>query len=113
MDARSIEGFVCEMFAAEGQFAIGVGRTYDQAEDFCEAYYGGHLAKIRNQADYDKIADLARGYTQPLMIGLHSDGAGNWVWADGTAADMVGSLLPRGSQTLAHPLDDTAAQLAC
>eukprot|EP01052_Picozoa_sp_SAG31_P045331 SAG31_NODE_8231_length_1493_cov_1.263989_2_plen_149_part_00 len=77
------------MFAAADQFAIGTGRTYDQAEQFCEAYYGGHLAKIRNQADYDKVNDLTRGYTQPLYIGLRSDGDGNWVWADGSPADMT------------------------
>ena len=87
----NVEGFVCEMYAAEGQFAFGTGRTRDEAESFCQAYYGGSLATIRNQADYDKIASLAQGYTNPIMIGLHSDGSGNWAWADPSqpAPDMT------------------------
>ena len=82
-----ISGFVCEAYAAEGQFSIGLGRTYDEAEDFCQAYYGGHLASIHNQQDYDKIADLTQHYTQPVMLGLRSDGAGNWHWEDGSDLD--------------------------
>ena len=82
-----ISGFICEAYAAEGQFTIGLGRTYDEAEDFCQAYYGGHLASIHNQADYDKIADLSQHYTQPLMLGLRSDRAGNWRWEDGSRVD--------------------------
>ena len=53
----NIEGFVCEMYAAAGQFAIGVGRTYDEAGAFCHDYYGGTLASIHTQNDYDKLAD--------------------------------------------------------
>jgi hypothetical protein len=82
-----MSGFVCEMYAAEGSFAIGLGRTYDEAEDFCQAYYGGHLASIHNQQDYDRIADISQYYTQPLMIGLKSDSAGNWEWEDGSQVD--------------------------
>merc|ERR1719272_117734 len=83
----NIEGFVCEFYAAPGTFAIGTGRTYDEAEQFCADYYGGHLASIHSQRDYDTIAKLSKGYTQPLMLGLKSDAAGNWAWADGSHVD--------------------------
>merc|ERR1711871_1367682 len=82
-----ISGFVCEAYATPGSFAIGLGRNYVEAEDLCQSYYGGHLASIHNQRDYDKIADLSEHYTQPLMLGLRSDGAGNWAWEDGTQVD--------------------------
>lgn len=84
----NVEGFVCEFYAAPGTFAIGTGRSYDEAESFCQDYYGGHLASIHNQADYDKIALLTAHYSQPLRIGLHSDGQGNWEWADGSEMDI-------------------------
>ena len=83
-----ISGFVCEAYATPGSFAIGLGRNYVEAEDFCQSYYGGHLASIHNQRDYDKIADLSEHYTQPLMLGLRSDGAGNWHWEDGSQLDI-------------------------
>ena len=79
-----MSGFVCELYAAQGQYAIGLGRTYDEARTFCRDYYGGDLASIHTQADYDRIADISQHYTQPLMLGLKSDGAGNWEWADGS-----------------------------
>jgi hypothetical protein len=82
-----ISGFVCEAYAASGTFTIGLGRNRAEAEDFCQDYYGGHLASIHNQEDYDKIADLSQHYTQPLMIGLVGDGAGNWEWMDGSQVD--------------------------
>jgi hypothetical protein len=68
-------------------FAIGLGRTYDEAEDFCQAYYGGHLASIHTQHDYDRIAEISQHYTQPIMLGLKSDSVGNWHWEDGTRVD--------------------------
>lgn len=83
-----MSGFVCELYAAEGQYAIGLGRTYDEARTFCQDYYGGDLASIHNQAQYDRIADISQHYTQPLMLGLKSDGAGNWAWADGSRVDQ-------------------------
>merc|ERR1712146_605003 len=82
-----ISGFVCEAYVASDSFAIGLGRNRVEAEDFCQSYYGGHLASIHNQAEYDKIADLAQHYTQPLMIGLVGDNAGNWEWMDGTQVE--------------------------
>jgi len=82
-----MSGFVCELYAAQGQYAIGLGRTYDEARTFCHDYYGGDLASIHTQADYDRIADISQHYTQPLMLGLRSDGAGNWEWADGSRVD--------------------------
>jgi hypothetical protein len=82
-----MSGFVCELYAARGQYAIGLGRTYDEARTFCHDYYGGDLASIHTQADYDRIADISQHYTQPLMLGLRSDGAGNWEWADGSRVD--------------------------
>jgi hypothetical protein len=36
----------------------------------------------------DRIADISQHYTQPLMLGLKSDGAGNWAWADGSRVDQ-------------------------
>ena len=29
------------------------------------------------------------GYTKPVMIGLHSDSAGNWEWTDGSPVDLT------------------------
>jgi len=84
----NIEGFVCEMYTAPGQIAIGTRRNYEQANQFCLDYYGGTLMSIHTQDDYDKLAQLLQGYTQPVMIGLHSDAAGNWEWADGSPVDM-------------------------
>ena len=84
-----ISGFVCEAYVAEGSFTIGLGRNRAEAEDFCQSYYGGHLASIHTQEEYDKIADLTQFYTQPLMIGLTSDTAGNWAWMDGTPVDTA------------------------
>ena len=45
---------------------------------------GGHLYSIHDQKDYDKLKAASVGYTKPIMIGLHSDSAGNWEWTDGS-----------------------------
>eukprot|EP01052_Picozoa_sp_SAG31_P009316 SAG31_NODE_487_length_14980_cov_9.526376_9_plen_195_part_00 len=83
-----IEGFICEYYAAPGTFAIGLDRHFDNANQFCADQYGGHLATIHSQEDYDKIADISAGWTQPLLIGLRSDSAGNWEWVDGSPVDI-------------------------
>ena len=60
----------------------------DDANQFCADRYGGHLATIHSVQDYEKLAQVAAGWNQPLMIGLKSDGAGNW---------QVGALPCRGA----------------
>jgi hypothetical protein len=84
----NIDAFVCEAYAAPGSIAIGLGRTWDDANKFCMSHFGGTLLSIHNQHDYDTLARLAQGYTQPIMIGLHADGAGNWKWADKSPVKM-------------------------
>ena len=83
----TIEGFVCESFSAPGTLAIGLNRAFDDANQFCADRYGGHLATIHSVQDYEKLAQVAAGWNQPLMIGLKSDGAGNWQWVDGSHVD--------------------------
>ena len=36
----------------------------------------------------DCVQAATVGYTNPIIIGLMSDGAGNWEWADGSDVDM-------------------------
>jgi len=86
---KSIEGFVCEAYTAPGQIVIATGRNWQDANNFCKRTYGGTLMSIHNQRDYDKLAKLVRGYTKPVMIGLHSDGKGHWTWADRSRVDMT------------------------
>ena len=50
---------------------------------------GGHLYSIHDQKDYDKLHLAVAGYTKPVMIGLHSDSAGNWEWTDGSPVDLT------------------------
>ena len=50
---------------------------------------GGHLYSIHDQKDYDKLHLAVAGYTKPVMIGLHSDAAGNWEWTDGSPVDLT------------------------
>ena len=50
------------------------------------------------------------GYTNPVIIGLMADGAGNWEWADGSpmdidflrahSADQLGGV---GENQVSHP----------
>ena len=82
-----IEGFVCEHYAAPETFMIGLNRAYEDAEAFCQSQYHGHLASVKNQADYDRLLAMATGYDQPVLLGARSDGAGNWRWEDGTHWD--------------------------
>merc|ERR1711865_1202649 len=95
---ENIEGFVCELYTAPGAITIGLGRTWEDANTFCQTAYGGSLLSIHSQNDYNKLLTRANGYTAPIMIGLHSDGAGNWEWVDGSEVDM--DFLP------AHSADD-------
>ena len=40
--------------------------------------------------EYDALNHLITGaVTENYMLGMHSDGAGNWEYTDGTAADMT------------------------
>ena len=86
--AWGIEGFICEFYAAPGQVVIGEDMEWDEARRFCQEKTGGDLLSLHSQADYDKLAALTAGYTNPIIIGLMADGAGNWEWADGSAMDL-------------------------
>ena len=44
----------------------------------CRREFGGHLLSIHDQQTMDKLITLTTGYTNPVLIGLQSDGAGNW-----------------------------------
>ena len=73
-----ISGFVCEYYAAPGSIGIGLAQQFDQAEAMCRREFGGHLLSIHDQQTMDKLITLTTGYTNPVLIGLQSDGAGNW-----------------------------------
>ena len=49
---------------------------------------GGQLTSLNTQYEYDQVVNVANGAEQHLLLGLHSDGAGNWEYSDGSAADM-------------------------
>merc|ERR1711871_1571525 len=98
----NIDAFVCEAYAAPGSIAIGLGRTWTDANQFCMQHYGGTLLSIHDQHTYDELARLAQGYTQPIMIGLHSDGAGNWKWADKSAVKLDWLARRKRSQCSFH-----------
>jgi hypothetical protein len=87
--AWSVEGFICSFYAAPGQIVVGEDMTFDEAENFCQVKTGGHLFSIHNQQDYDHLKEALRGYTKPVMTGLHSDGNGNWEWTDGSSVDLT------------------------
>ena len=56
-------------YAAPDTFVIGLKRGYTDAEAFCQSEYHGHLASIKSQADYDKMMEMATGFTEPLLVG--------------------------------------------
>jgi hypothetical protein len=62
--------------------------TFDFADDFCYTTYGGQLSSLSTQYEYDQLVALANGVDEHYMLGLHSDGAGNWEFTDGSPADM-------------------------
>ena len=62
---------------------------FQYADKFCQDNYGDQLAFPNTQAEYDTLTALVNGVDHPYMIGLHSDGAGNWEWTNGKAADMA------------------------
>ena len=83
-----ISGFVCEYYAAPGSIGIGLAQAFDDAEEMCQTEFGGHLLSIHDQQTMNKLTTLTTGYTNPVLIGLRSDSAGNWEWADGSPTDM-------------------------
>ena len=83
-----ISGFVCEFYAAPGSIGIGLAQQFDDAEEMCQKEFGGHLLSIHDQQTMDKLTTLTTGYTAPVLVGLRSDGAGNWEWADQTTPNM-------------------------
>ena len=62
--------------------------TFQYADDFCYSTYGGQLSSLSTQYEYDQLVALANGVDEHYMLGLHSDGAGNWEYTDGSPADM-------------------------
>ena len=84
-----IHGFVCEHYAAPDTFVIGLNRGYTDAEAFCQSEYHGHLASIKSQADYDKMMEMATGFTEPLLVGGKLGGNPSlWTWEDGSYFDL-------------------------
>ena len=75
-------------YAAPGQIVIGEDMQWDEARAFCQQKTGGDLLTVKDQATYDRLATLTQGYTHPVLIGLMSDSAGNWEWADGSFLDL-------------------------
>ena len=49
----------------------------------------GQLSSLNTQYEYDQLVAIVNGVEEHYMLGLHSDGAGNWENTDGTPADMV------------------------
>ena len=88
-NAWQVEGFICSFYAAPGQIVIGEDMTRDEARNFCQIKTGGDLYSIHTQAQYDHLKAALVGYTSPVMIGLQSDGTGNWEWADGSPVDLA------------------------
>ena len=62
---------------------------------------GGQLLSLEKQSEYDVLVDLINdstefvggagggGATEHWLLGLHSDGRGNWEYTDGTTANMA------------------------
>jgi len=46
------------------------------------------LFSIHNQKDYNKLVKLAAGYSDPILIGLRSNGKGTWKWVDGSPVNI-------------------------
>ena len=86
----TMDSFVCEFYAAPKSVAIGLHRNFTDANKFCKKAYGprAHLATIHNQKDYDRLAALSSNWPHPILIGLSSDGKGNWRWVDNSPADI-------------------------
>ena len=81
---------------------------YDYGDRFCQDQYGGQLASIEDQVDYDRVAALIPNDQTPnqfgvvtgnekYMLGLHADpnsfgqSAPQWDYTDGTVS---GDALP-------------------
>jgi hypothetical protein len=63
--------------------------SYTDADAICQKKYGGQLASITTQDEYDALNQLITGaVNEQYLLGLHSDGAGNWEYTDGTHANM-------------------------
>jgi len=86
----NMDSFVCEFYAAPKSVAIGLHRNFSDANAFCQRTYGpkSHLATIHSQKDYDRLETLSSLWPHPILIGLYSDGKGNWQWVDGSPVDI-------------------------
>ena len=83
-----ISGFICEYYGGPASIGIGLAQQFDGAEEMCQKEFGGHLLSIHDHQTFEKLKTLTTGYTNPVLIGLRSDGAGNWEFVDGTTPDM-------------------------
>ncbi len=62
--------------------------SWDEAEAQCKAL-GGHLATIKDEADYEQICQLlADCNAQYVWIGAYRDADGQMKWADGQSSDF-------------------------
>ena len=62
-----------------GQANDGTSCDFAEADRICQEKYGGQLASIENQDEYDALNHLITGAVdEKYMLGLHSDGQGNW-----------------------------------
>ncbi len=62
--------------------------SWDEAEAQCRSL-GGHLATIKDQADYEKLCQLLDGSSvQYVWIGAYRDSDGQIKWADGQSSDF-------------------------
>ena len=83
-----ISGFVCEFYGAPGAIGIGLAQQFDDAEDMCQKEFGGHLLSIHDHQTFDKLKTLATGYSNPIIIGMKRDRAGEWENVDQTHLDL-------------------------
>ncbi len=74
---------------AEAQYILYTeDLSWDEAEAQCRAL-GGHLATIKDEADYEKLCQLLDGSSvQYVWIGAYRDSDGQIKWADGQSSDF-------------------------
>lgn len=62
--------------------------SWDEAEAQCRSL-GGHLATIKDEADYEKLCQLLEDSSvQYVWIGAYRDAAGQIKWVDGQSSDF-------------------------
>eukprot|EP01048_Picozoa_sp_COSAG05_P025015 COSAG05_NODE_6160_length_1011_cov_0.890351_2_plen_258_part_01 len=79
-------GYNGQDHGANGDTNTGGSCTYEEAEEFCQVNYGGQLASITTQGEFDTMNQMlppSVGQEQ-FLLGLHADGRGNWEYSDNT-----------------------------